>query len=116
MALKHKFSEVLRSGRLVPKLLWDVLKDIDTRLTNVEGKEVEDKLKTVTVNVSATNANGSSSADETLIGATPIGIISAGNQDQLVDNVEVEADGKVKVTLAEAATAQNNFKVTVQKA
>ena len=116
MALKHKFNEVLRSGRFVPKLLWENIKDIETRLTTAEGKEPEDKLKTVTVNVSMGNGNGSSAADPDMVGATPIGIVSAGNQDQLVDNVEVEGDGKVKVTLAANATVQNNFKVTCLKA
>lgn len=115
MALKHKFSEVLRSGRFVPKLLWGTITDIETRLTTAEGKEPEDKIVEVAVNVSAGNANGSSSADSTLVGAVPIGIIPVGNQDQYVINVEVQSDGKVKVTLKANATAQNQFKVTVQK-
>lgn len=36
MTLKHKFTEVLRSGRIVPKLVWDILKDLDIRLTAIE--------------------------------------------------------------------------------
>lgn len=70
----------------------------------------------VAVNVSATNSSGSSAANPALIGATVIGIVPAGNQDQFIGNVEVEADGKVKVTLAAAATAQNQFKVSVKPA
>lgn len=109
------YTEIRRWPGGFAKGLYDKLKDLSDRMDIVEGGEVEDKLKTVTVNVSATNSTGSSAADPTLIEGIPIGIVPAGNQDQLVDNVEVESDGKVKVTLAAAATAQNNFNVTVQK-
>lgn len=71
--------------------------------------------KVVIVNVSTGNANGSSSADTDLVGGEIIGIISAGNQDQLLDNVVLNGDGSVTATLADNATAQNNFKVTVLK-
>lgn len=117
MALIYPLKKLfLRAGRVVPSLLGAVLTDLDTRLTAVEGDEVEDKLKLVAVNVSTGNSNGSSNADSTLVGATPIGIVPTGNQDQLVDNVSVGSDGKVTVTLAANATAQNTFNVLVQKA
>lgn len=112
MTLKNTMKQTfLRAGRVVPLRLWGILTDLDARLS----KE-EDKFKLVAVSVSTGNGNGSSAADSTLVGGTPVSCISAGNQDQLVDNVEVLADGKVKVTLAANATAQNTFNVLVQKA
>jgi hypothetical protein len=69
--------------------------------------------KAVTVNVNAAATTGSSAADPTLVGGTTIGWRSAGNQDQLIDNIVLNADGSITVTLAAAATAQNNFVVTV---
>jgi len=71
--------------------------------------------KSVAVNVTATATSGSSAADPDLVGGEILGIYSAGNQDQLVDNVVLNADGSVTVTLAAAATAENNFKVVVAK-
>jgi hypothetical protein len=112
MALKHDLKKAFRAaGRVVPKILGDILTDLDSRLVKVEGK-----YKLVAVNVSTGNGNGSSAADSTLVGGTPVSCIPTGNQDQLVDNVEVLEDGKVKVTLAVNATAQNTFNVLVQKA
>ena len=112
MVLKHDLKKTFRAaGRVVPKLLGDILKDLDTRLSKVETEFV-----VVAVNVSTSNGNGSSAADSTLVGATPVGIVPTGNQDQLVDNIEILEDGKVKVTLAENAIAQNTFNVLVQKA
>lgn len=116
MTLKHDFIEIVRSGRIIPKILWAVLTDLDDRLTIAEGKEPEDKIAVVAVNVSTGNSTGSSSAAAALVDAVPIGVVPVGNQDQLVDEVVVESDGKVKVTLAAAATDQNQFKVTVLKA
>ena len=106
---------LLKKGRLADKC-YDLFKAINDRLIAVENSDIEDRLKVVAVNVSATNTNGSSAADDTLVGAEPIGFIPVGNMDQLVDKVEVGTDGKVTVTLATAATAQNLFKVTVLKA
>jgi hypothetical protein len=71
--------------------------------------------KSVAVNVAATATSGSSAADPDLVGGEILGVYSAGNQDQLVDNVVLNADGSVTVTLAAAATAENNFKVVVAK-
>jgi hypothetical protein len=111
MALKYPLTKAfLRAGRVVPSILGAILTDLDARLT-----AVEDKFKLVAVNISTGNGNGSSAADTTLVGGTPVSCIATGNNDQIVDNVEVLSDGKVKVTLAANATAQNTFNVLVQK-
>ncbi len=59
--------------------------------------------------------SGVSAADPDLVGGKVIGIISDTNQDQLVDDVSMAADGVVTVTLAAAASAENKYVVTVQK-
>lgn len=105
-----------------PKLIYNLIRAeivlirADIKTLKTEQAAEQKPIAIVAVNVSATNTNGSSAADSTLVGASVVGIVPAGNQDQLVDNVEVEADGKIKVTLAAAATAQNQFKVSVLKA
>lgn len=114
MVFPKRRTWLLKKGRLADKC-YDLFKQINDRLTNVEGKELDDRLKIVSVSVSATNSNGSSAADEELIGAEVIGYFPVGNCDQLVDKVEVLEDGKVKVTLGAAATEQNLFKVSVLK-
>jgi len=70
-------------------------------------------IKTVSVSVSAGATSGTSAADSDLVGGTILGYYPAGNQDQLVDNITLGADGKVTITLAAAATAENKFKVVV---
>lgn len=67
--------------------------------------------KAVVVNVNAAAATGSSAADPALVGGTIIGWRSAGNQDQLIDNMVLNGDGSITITLAAAATATNNFVV-----
>jgi len=71
--------------------------------------------KVVAVTVAAAATSGSSAADTELVGGEIVGIYPTGNQDQLVDNVVVGADGSVTVTLAAAATADNTFNVVVLK-
>lgn len=71
--------------------------------------------KVVTVTVAAGATSGSSAADSELEGGEIVGIYPAGNQDQFVDNVVLNADGSVTVTLAAAATDDNTFKVVVLK-
>jgi len=71
--------------------------------------------KRVAVTVAAGATSGSSPADSELVDGEIIGYYSTGNQDQLVDNVALGADGSVTVTLAAAATADNTFNVLVAK-
>jgi len=71
--------------------------------------------KVVTVTVAAGATSGSSAADSELVGGEIVGIYPAGNQDQFVDNVTLNSDGSVTVTLAAAATDDNTFKVVVLK-
>ncbi|MGB9979382.1 hypothetical protein [Methanobacterium sp.] len=114
MVFPKRRTWLLKKGRLANKC-YDLFKQLNERLTVVESSDIESRLKIVAVNVSATNTNGSSAADETLVDGEIIGYLPVGNMDQLIDNIEVLEDGKVKVTLAAAATEQNLFKVSVLK-
>lgn len=69
----------------------------------------------VAITVAAAAATGSSAADPLLVGGEILGIYPTGNQDQFVDNVVLNGDGSVTVTLAANATANNTFKVVVLK-
>ena len=71
--------------------------------------------KVVAVTVAAGATSGSSAADSELEGGEIVGIYPTGNQDQFVDNVVLNADGSVTVTLAAAATDDNTFNVVVLK-
>ena len=71
--------------------------------------------KSIAVTVTTGQASGSSAADPDLVDGDILGIYSTGNQDQYVDNVVLNGDGSVTVTLAAAATADNAFKVVVLK-
>lgn len=62
-----------------------------------------------TVNVTAGQTSGTATV---VTGSIIWAIYPAGNQDQLVDNVAISGT-TLTVTLAAAATAQNNFRVTV---
>jgi hypothetical protein len=66
-------------------------------------------LQTISVNVAIGQTVGTATVPA---GAAILGIYPAGNQDQLVDNVAISGT-TLTVTLAAAATAINNFKVTV---
>ena len=67
--------------------------------------------KSVAITVAADATSGSSAADSELVGGEIMGYYSTGNQDQLVDNVVLGANGAITITLAAAATADNTFKV-----
>jgi len=71
--------------------------------------------KVVAITVAAGAISGSSAADPELVGGRILGYYSTGNQDQLVDNVALAADGSITITLAAAATANNTFNVVVAK-
>jgi len=72
--------------------------------------------KVVEVTVAAGNTSGSSAADSDLVDGEIFGVYPTGNQDQFIDNVQLNADGSVTITLAAAATDDNTFKVLVVKA
>lgn len=78
-------------------------------------KIIAPRVASVSVTVAATATTGSSAADPTLVGGTILGVYPTGNQDQLIDNVVLNANGSVTVTLAAAATADNTFTVVVLK-
>jgi hypothetical protein len=65
------------------------------------------------INVAAAATSGTSAADPASVGGKIVGVRAAGNQDQFVDNVVLNANGSVTVTLAAAATAINNIRVIV---
>lgn len=83
----------------------------------IDGAATKPKIgyKAVDITVSAAATSGSSAADSELVGGEIIGIYPTGNQDQLIDNVVLNADGSVTITLAAAATADNTFRVVVLK-
>lgn len=72
------------------------------------------KYKIVAITVAAAATSGASANDADLVGGQITGIVPSGNQDQFVDNVAIDGNGAVTVTLAAAATADNTFNVTVQ--
>ena len=74
------------------------------------------QFKKVAVTVNAAASTGSSANDTDLIGGTIMGILPSSNQDQFVDDVTIDANGAVTVTLAANATANNVFDVTVWRA
>lgn len=65
--------------------------------------------KAVVVTVALEATTGSSAADATLVDGALLGILPTGNQDQIVDDVDLNADGSITITLAAAATAENTF-------
>jgi len=77
--------------------------------------KVELGYKVVSITVAAAATSGSSAADPELVGGEILGYYPTGNQDQLVDNVALAADGSITITLAAAATADNTFNVVVLK-
>lgn len=93
-----------------------VANSVHTRnLTNGAVTTTKLALVSVTINVSATATTGSSAANPALVGGTIIGYRQAGNQDQHIDNMVLNGDGSITITLAAAATAQNNFVVLAVK-
>ena len=76
----------------------------------------EDQIKTASVTVTTGQSTGASAADPDLVGGTKLGILSSTNQDQLVDDVTLNPDGSVTVTLAAGATGNNSFTVAILKA
>ncbi len=73
-------------------------------------------IKAVAITVTAAGTAGSSAADATLAGGFLVGCHPTGNQDQHIDNVVLNADGSITVTLAVAATANNTFSCKAIKA
>jgi len=69
----------------------------------------------VAVTVAAGATSGSSAANSALVDGQIFGVYPTGNQDQFVDNVTLNADGSVTITLAAAAVADNTFNVIVIK-
>jgi len=89
---------------------FDILRKFKVFHSEKTGKP---NIKTVAVSVAAAATSGSSSADADLVGGTILGYYPTGNQDQLVDNITLNADGSITITLAAAATAENTFNVVV---
>lgn len=80
----------------------------DSRIAT-KGRISPTNLTTVAVNVAGSATSGTATV---VAGSTIIGIYPVGNQDQFVDNVAISST-TLTVTLAAAATAQNQFKVVV---
>ncbi len=83
---------------------------VDTSLIpNIKGRIDPTNLTTVSVNVASSATSGTATVTA---GSTIIGYYPAGNQDQFVDNIAISST-TLTITLAAAATAQNQFKVVI---
>ncbi len=111
MTLKHQFKRVFKARKVIPKYLWDILKDLDERIENNSSSEII----STEVNISTGNASGSSTPNDELIGANVIGIVPNGNQDQFIKEIIIGEDGKVTVTLNDNAISQNKFIIFLAK-
>lgn len=110
-------SEFVSASSAYVKITGYALKKADSTVGDVEiadasivKAKVSYEIKTVTVSALATSGTAT-----VVAGGEIVGIIPAGNQDQLVDNVAISGT-TLTVTLAAAATADNTFKVFVLKA
>lgn len=72
-------------------------------------------LTTHVCNVGIGTAAVTSTIDANSVGGVILGYYVAGNQDQYVDNVVLNANGSVTVTLAANAVAINNIRVVVAR-
>ena len=95
----------------------DIDDDAITTAKIADGAVTKGKVgyKVVTVTVSSGATSGSSSADSELVGGEIVGVYPAGNQDQFINDISLNSDGSITITLAAAATADNTFKVVVLK-
>jgi hypothetical protein len=96
-----------------PSIGWNYLVGGSTNGKVAVATEVAVKKQSVTVSTGQTS--GSGSADPDLVGGEILGWGPDTNGDQVVDDFTLNADGSVTVTLNAAATADNKFKVAVQK-
>ena len=88
----------------------------NTKIADGSVTTIKVKYAVIGVTVAAAATSGSAADDSTLIDGVILGIYPTGNQDQLIDNVTLSANGGVTVTLAAAATAANTFNVVILKA
>lgn len=98
-----------------------VRKVIDGRwlIGDVQTEDVEDdaitvdkvRARSIPVTVLAGNVAATTPANPELVGGRLMGIWPT-TQDQMLESVELHADGSITVTLAAAATADNVFTVT----
>lgn len=89
------------------KELYDWLHEVTKILNNF--------IDEVAITINAGSSTGSSTANRFLVGGTIIACVPTGNNDQFVDNVVLNSDGSVTVTLAANATATNSFSVKVRR-
>lgn len=90
------------------KEIHDWMRDITKILNNF--------VDVVAITVNAGAATGSSAANKYLVGGTIVGYQPTGNQDQFVDNIVVNTNGSITLTLAANATAVNSYNVIIRRA
>ena len=109
----------VQTGDLAPDAVTaEKIKDGEVKAGEIGAEAVtKPKLavKEVSVTVAAGGTSGSSDADPELVGGEILGYFPAGNQDQFVADITLNADGSITITLAAAATADNTFKVIAIK-
>lgn len=89
------------------KEIHDWMRDVTKILNNF--------VDVVAITVNAGAASGSSAANKYLVGGTIVGYQPTGNQDQFVDNIVINANGSITLTLAANAVAVNSFAIMVRR-
>jgi hypothetical protein len=89
------------------KEIHDWMRDITKILNNF--------VDVVAITVSAGSATGSSVANKYLVGGTIVGYQPTGNQDQFVDNIVINTNGSITLTLAANAIAVSSFNVIIRR-
>lgn len=72
-------------------------------------------IKAVAVTVNAASATVTTAADPDIAGGLLLGCYPSTNQDQFIDNIVLNANGSITMTLAANATANNVFTCRVMK-
>jgi hypothetical protein len=113
----ESYTKLRRAKGRITKGLYNNLKKLEEAVNNIEVPDTigNIEIETVEISVNMNNLNGSSTANDELIGATIIGVIPNGNQDQFISGIVVGEDGKVTITLVANATSQNKFIVSLLK-
>lgn len=83
----------------------------------VNGAITDDKMGLAihAISIAGAATAATSTIDTASVGGSILGYYPTGNQDQLVDNIVLNANGSVTLTLAAAATATNTFNVVVAR-
>lgn len=116
---EKRFDSIVSAQTRAPETAGNVLRSGEIRTRHLANKVVTSgKLAIDTVAVSITNGTpaATTAAAANDVGGIVMGCVPSGNQDQFIDNVVVNANGGITVTLAANATATNTFNCRVLRA